>query len=69
MSCVACDLTGNYHSRQAILSATYLLFAQGVGYGLGFINNGSGIYIFTNMSPSASLIENSNYIQGVQMLP
>lgn len=53
----------------AILSATYLLFAQGVGYGLGFINNGSGIYIFTNMSPSASLVENSNYIQGVQMLP
>lgn len=53
----------------AILSATYLLFAQGVGYGLGFINNGSGIYIFTNMAPSASLVANSNYIQGVQMLP
>lgn len=53
----------------AILSATYLIFAQGVGYGLGFINNGSGIYIFTNMAPSASLVANSNYIQGVQMLP
>lgn len=51
----------------AILSAIYIAVSQGVGFGLGFINNGQGIFVFTNMNPN--IVVSSNFIEGVQMLP
>lgn len=54
----------------ALLSAVYIAVSQGVGFGLGFINGGQGIFIFTNMTPNSSLIQSTPYfISGVQMLP
>lgn len=50
----------------SILTIVYITFSQLIGFGLGFINNGQGIFIFTNMS---DISESSILIKGVQLLP
>lgn len=57
--------------RFAILSAIYIAVGQLVGFGLGFINDGQGIFIFSKMNPNlitGAFVPNE-YINGVQMLP
>lgn len=51
----------------SILTVVYITFSQLVGFGLGFINNGNGIFIFTNMTNV--IFDNSIVIEGVQLLP
>lgn len=51
----------------SLLTIVYITFSQLVGFGLGFINNGQGIFIFTNMSNIN--FENSLFVEGVQLLP
>lgn len=55
----------------ALLSSVYIIVGQIVGFGLGFINNGQGIFIFTKMNPSVldNLSLPKEYISGIQMLP
>ena len=54
--------------RFAILSGVYIIISQLVGFGLGLINQGNPIFIFTNMS-SATASNSNLFIEGVQMLP
>ncbi|GAA5414659.1 YitT family protein [Ureaplasma ceti] len=52
----------------ALLTIVYIAFAQLVGLGLGFVNNGHGIFVFGDMSDLSS--ETSPlYVQGVQLIP
>ena len=51
----------------SLLTVVYITFSQLVGFGLGFINNGQGIFIFTNMSNIN--FESSLFVEGVQLLP
>ena len=48
----------------AIMTIIYIAFSQLVGFGLGFINDGNGIFIFTNMSE----ITVDPALEGVQIL-
>ena len=54
----------------AIMTIIYIAFSQLVGFGLGFINNGNGIFIFTNMSEVSSGLtpEQQSALEGVQIL-
>lgn len=50
----------------ALMTIVYIAFSQLVGFGLGYINDGQGIFIFANMSQ----IENTPlFVPGVQLLP
>lgn len=51
----------------SLLTVVYITFSQLVGFGLGFINKGQGIFIFTNMSNID--FGNSLFVEGVQLLP
>lgn len=55
----------------AILTTVYIAIGQIVGFGLGFINDSQGIFIFTKMNPEVlnSLNLPNEYIPGVQFLP
>ncbi len=50
-----------------LLTIIYIAFSQLVGFGLGFINDGNGIFIFTNMENIS--YQGSIFIKGVQLLP
>lgn len=52
----------------ALMTIVYIAFSQLVGFGLGFVNNGHGIFIFGNMNPD-NLKDTLLYIPGVQMIP
>lgn len=50
----------------ALMTVVYIAFSQLVGFGLGYINGGNGIFIFANMSE----INNTPlFVPGVQLLP
>ncbi len=50
-----------------LLTVIYITFSQLIGFGLGFINNGNGIFIFTDMTNITS--ESTIFISDVQLLP
>ncbi|MDE7221659.1 MAG: YitT family protein, partial [Ureaplasma sp.] len=53
----------------AILTLFFIISSQLVGFALGFINHGNGIFILTNMNNSAGTENIPGYIAGAQMLP
>lgn len=55
----------------AILTSVYIAVGQIIGFGLGFINGGQGIFIFTKMNPEVlnSMSLPNEYIPGIQFLP
>lgn len=53
----------------AILTLFFIISSQLVGFALGFINGGNGVFILTNMNNPMGTQNIPGYVPGVQMLP
>ncbi len=53
----------------AILTLFFIISSQLVGFALGFINGGNGVFILTNMTNPTGTQNIPGYVPGVQMLP